>query len=169
MPTENTIAMLSALTYRADAKRLVCVLPLGGIYWDDELPELRELTKIPREDHDNIFRLLGIRSRLWRGEILSDNDQQFWDGMQSLVPSWAVFQRIRVSPENLQADEDTQRETLEGLKGWFADADNVSVSEKDSLQHFSLTFDLTKGEQPIPKHEPWRKRIFRSRSRSKVV
>ena len=74
MLTENTIAMLSALTYLAGAKRQVCVLPLAGIYWDDELPELRELTKIPQGDHDDSFRLLGIRSLLWKGEILSDDD-----------------------------------------------------------------------------------------------
>jgi|SRR5579864_3422872 len=119
MLTENTIAMLSALTYRAGAKRLVCVLPLAGIYWDDELPELRKLTEIPQEDHDKIFQLLGIRSRLWKGEILSYTDQRFWDGMQSLVPSWAAFQRIRVSLKDLQAHEDAQRETMEGLKTWF--------------------------------------------------
>jgi hypothetical protein len=169
MLTENTIAMLSALTYRAGATRQVCVLPLGGVYWDDELPELRRLTEIPQGDHDNILRLLGIRSRLWRGEILSDNDRQFWDGMLSLVPSWAAFQRTRVSPEDLQADKDAQRETMEGLKAWFSDADKVSVSEKDGLEHFSLTFDLRKGEQAAPKHERWWKRLFRRRSRSKGV
>jgi len=162
MLSENTIAMLSTLTYRADAKRQVCVLPLAGIYWDDELPELRELTEIPQADHDNIFRLLGLRSRLWTGEILSDNDQEFWDGMQSLVPSWAAFRRIRVSRDDLQADEDAQRETMEGLKGWFADADKVNLSEKDGLQRFSLTFNLTKGRTGPPKHEPWWKRIFRA-------
>jgi len=163
MLTEATTTMLSALTYRAGAKRRVCVLPLGGIYWDDELPELRELTKIPQGDHGDIFRLLGIRSRLWRGEILSANDQQFWDGMQALVPSWAAFQRTQVSPEDLQADEDAQRETMEGLKAWFSDADEVSVSEKDGLEHFSLTFDLTKSERAARANEPWWKRIFRSR------
>jgi hypothetical protein len=51
MLTESTIAMLSALTYRAGAAKRVCVLPLGGIYWDDELPELRELSEIPQCDH----------------------------------------------------------------------------------------------------------------------
>ena len=110
---------------------------------------------------------MGIRSRLWKGEILSDSDQQFWGGMQSLVPSWAAFQRISISPEDLQAEEDVQRETMEGLQAWFADADEVSVSEKDGLQHFSLTFDLTKGEGHALINEPWWKRIFHIRSRSK--
>jgi len=81
--------------------------------------------------------------------------------MQSLVPSWAVFQRISVSPEDLQADEDAQRETMEALRAWLADADAVSVTEKDGLQHLSLTFDLTKGERAVPKDEPRWKRMFR--------
>ena len=143
------------------AKKQVCALPLAGIYWDDELPELRELTKIPEDDHNKIFRLLGVRSRLWKGEVPSDNDQQFWNAMQSLVPSWAVFQRISVSPEDLQADEDAQRETMEALRALFADADAVSVTEKDGLQNLSLTFDLTKGERAVPKDEPRWKRMFR--------
>jgi hypothetical protein len=67
MLTENTISTLSTLTYRADAKRQVCVLPLAGIYWDDELPDIRELTKISEDDRVQIFRLFGLRCRYLEG------------------------------------------------------------------------------------------------------
>jgi hypothetical protein len=39
MLCETTVAHLSAFTYRADAKRRFSWLPLGGIYWEDEVPD----------------------------------------------------------------------------------------------------------------------------------
>ncbi len=84
------------------------------------------------------------------------------------LQKWAVFQRIKVSPEDLQADEDAQRETMEGLRTLFADADNGSV-ERDGLQHFSLTFDLTKSERATPGDAPWWRHIFRRLSRPRGV
>lgn len=57
MLTEATLGFLSTLTYRADAKRQVCCLPLSGIYWEDEMPDIHYLIEIPENDRDQIFRL----------------------------------------------------------------------------------------------------------------
>jgi len=160
---ETTITTLSALTYRADAKRQVCVLPLAGIYWDDELPDIRELIKIPEDDREQIFRLFGIRYRIWKGEELSGADRQFWNNMQLLIPTWAFFERQEITPEDRQAQDDTSRSTTEGVQAWFADADEVTVTEKQGVQRFSLKFDLTKGGKTVPQKQSWWERIFSRR------
>jgi len=36
-------------------------LPLGGIYWEDEMPDLRQIMKIHEEDRNQMFRLFSIR------------------------------------------------------------------------------------------------------------
>ena len=77
--SETTLGFLSTLTYRADAKRQVCWLPLGGIYWEDEMPDIRHLMNIPEDDRNQIFRLFAIRLRLWKGEPLPDGERRFWD------------------------------------------------------------------------------------------
>ncbi len=160
---KTTITRLSALTYRVDAKRQACLLPVAGIYWDDELPDVRELFKISEDDREQIFRLFGIRYRIWKGEVLSAEDRQFWEDMQSLIPTWAFFERQEITPEDLHAQDDTNRSATEGLQAWFADADEASVTEKAGVQRFSLKFDLTKGDRPVPKKQSWWERIFRRR------
>jgi hypothetical protein len=151
MLNETTIATLSRLTYRPDAKREVCALPLAGIY-----------------DRIQIFRLYGIRPQIWKGEALPDKDQKFWDSMQSLVPRWAFFQRQRVSLDDLRAQEQAEQATAEGLEAWFADADEVRISETDGVQSLSVTFDLTKEQGSVQKKGmSWWERIFHHRRLTK--
>jgi hypothetical protein len=157
MLSTTTLEYLSTLTYRADAKRAVCWLPLGGIYWDDELPDIPTLMNIPEEDRIKIFRLFGVRVRIWRGDPLPFEDQQFWDTAQSLVPGWAFFRRQRVAADDQLAQDQAEKATTEALEAWFADADHAEITEKDGIQSFSLTFDLAKLQQ-MPSF--W-ERIFR--------
>lgn len=161
MLSRVTLEYLSTLTYRPDAKRQVCWLPLAGICWDDELPDIQHLLITPEEDRNKIFRLFGVRVRIWKGDPLSPEDQQFWDTAQSLVPDWAFFRRQKVSVEDQQVQVQTEQATTEALEAWFADADHTEITEKDGVQSFSLTFDLTK-TQPAPSRRPsfW-ERIFR--------
>ena len=70
MLTETTLGFLSTLTYREEAKRQVCWLPLSGIFWEDEMPDIHYLNKVPETDRNQIFLLFTIRVRLWKGEAL---------------------------------------------------------------------------------------------------
>jgi hypothetical protein len=165
MLSQTTIGYLSTLTYRHNAKRGVCWLPLSGIYWEDEMPDISHLWKMPKDDQHQVLRLFGIRARIWKGETLPDAEQRFWNAAQSLVPDWAFFQRQEVSVTDLRAQEEAERETTEGVESWFADADEVEVTEKNGVQSFSLTFDLTKEQRDLVKRdlikkESWWKRIF---------
>jgi hypothetical protein len=162
MLSETTLGFLSTLTYRSDAKRQVCWLPLSGIYWEDEMPDIRHLMKIPEDDRNQIFRLFSIRLRLWKGEPLPDAERQFWDTTHSQVPSWAFFHRQQISADDQHAQDDAERATTEALEVLFADAHDVSISERDGVQSFSATFQSTK-EQTAEEKKPWWERVFRER------
>ena len=163
MLSETTLGFLSTLTYRADAKRQVCWLPLGGIFWEDELPDIRHLTEIPEDDRNQIFRLFSIRLRLWKGESLPDAERQFWDMTYSQVPNWAFFRRQQISDDDQHAQEQAERGAEDALEALLADANQVSISEKDGVQSFSATFDLTKKQTPTQKKFSWWERIFTRR------
>ena len=163
MMSETTLGFLSTLTYRADAKRQVCWLPLGGIYWDDEMPDIRYLMNIPEDDRNQIFRLFAIRLRLWKSESLPDAEQQFWDTAHSQVPSWAFFRRQQISDDDQRAQEQAERGAADAVEALLFDADRLSISEKDGVQEFSATFDLTKRKTPKEKKRSWWERVFTRR------
>ncbi len=163
MLSETTLAHLSDLTYRSDAERRVCLLPLGGIYWEDEMPALRQIMKIPEEDRNQMFRLFGIRVKLWKGEALPADDQLFWDTARLQTPSWALFQRQTISADDRHAQDEAERATTKGLGELFARADKVSISEKDGLQRFTATLDLKKQQRAVKRKGSWWERIFHRR------
>lgn len=162
MISETTLGFLSTLTYRADAKRQVCLLPLGGIYWEDEMPDIL-LMNIPEDDRNQILRLFGIRLRLWKGEPLLDGEQELWDMTYSQVPGWAFFQRQQISEDDQHAQEQAEQDSADALEALLADADRISIREKDGVQEFSATFDLTKRKTPTEKKHSWWERVFRRR------
>jgi len=71
----------------------------------------------------------------------------FWEELRAQVPEWAFFQRQTVTAEDLQAQNDAEKETADGLKALFDDADEVTITEEDGVQSFSATFDLKKDER----------------------
>jgi hypothetical protein len=123
MLTETTLGFLSTLTYRADAKRLVCWIPLSGIHWEDELPDIHLLIKIPENDRDQIFHLFTIRVRLCNGAVLSDKERQLWDATYSQVPQMGVFQRKHISADDQHAQEAAELGGADALEALLADAD----------------------------------------------
>src|SRR5689334_9451460 len=115
MLSETICRKLAEFTYRPDAKRQVCILPLTGIYWDDELPDIRELMKIPEDDRDEMFRLFGLRRKLWRGMTLQPDEQQLWDTARSEMPRWAFFSRLAISADDQRAQFQVEQETERGI------------------------------------------------------
>jgi len=127
------------------------------------MPDIRHLMNIPEDDRTQIFRLFNIRLRLWKGEALPDAEQQFWDTTYSQVPSWAFFWRQQISEDDQHAQEQAERGAADALEALLADADRVSISEKDGVQEFSATFDLTKRQTPTEKKRTWWERVFTRR------
>src|SRR5690349_5628822 len=109
----SLVAYMSALTYRAESKRLVSLMPLSGIYWDDEIPDLGALFSLGEDDKMQYLRLLAIRIRLWRTEALNDEDQNLWDTVRILVPTCPVFMRLEISDDDRKTQREAEEETGE--------------------------------------------------------
>jgi hypothetical protein len=154
----------SALTYRPDAKRRVCILPLGSIYWEDEIPDFPSLVKLGNEGQNQVLRIFAIRLRVWDDETLTEEDQRLWDATRQQLPHCPLFQRIELSEDDRRAREEVERSCREEFEAFFADADRVTVRElPGGIQEFSATFDLTKYQSSEEKKKPWWKRLFNRR------
>jgi hypothetical protein len=98
---------------------------------------------------------------------MSDADSQLWDTIYSQVPSWAFFHRQQISADDWQAQEDAEQGSTMVFEAMIADADEVSISEKDGVQSYSAIFRLTKQQTAEQKtaeeKKPWWTRVFRKR------
>ena len=152
MLSTNTLAYLSTLTYRADAKRQVSILPLGSIFWDDEMPSMHEFIRFPEADREEVLRVFALRIQIWDGAILSQDDQRFWDSVRSAAPDWAIYKRLKLSLCDQRGREEAEQACAKEFEEFLADADEVSRGEgKNGIQSFSATFHLT---NPSTEHEP---------------
>ena len=148
MLNQTALAYLAALTYRDDAKRQICWIPVSGIYWDDEIPDLQELWKVPEDGLLQILRLFSIRYAIWRGESLSGDDQLFWDDAKSRLPGNPIFQRLKLAADDRLAQESAARAGADMIEALATEADHVRVTEKcPGVEEFSITFDLTKSKR----------------------
>lgn len=129
----------------------------------EPLLTIHHLMNIPEDDRKQIFRLFGIRLRLWKGEPLPDAEQQFWDTTYSQVPNWAFFRRQQISDDDHHAQEQAEQGSADALEALLADAGQVSIREKDGVQEFSATFDLTKRQTPTETQRSWWERVLRRR------
>lgn len=149
MLSQSTIALLSGLKYRPDAKRETCLIPLGSIYWEDELPELVELAKLSDAERNAVWALFAIRFKVWDKEQLSTEEAAFWEAARAEVPGWALFQRIELSPEDRRAREEAEQDVEKQFEAFFGHVDQVQLTDKGhGLQEFSVTFDLAKKLDP---------------------
>jgi hypothetical protein len=100
MLSQAVVDCLSSLAFRPEAEGQSCALPLAGIYWDDEMPDLRIIGKLSEEDRNQVFQLFGIRMKIWDRETLKNEEQQFWDTARTQIPNYALSQRLDLSAED---------------------------------------------------------------------
>lgn len=145
MLTEPLIALLNRLPLRVDAKRMVSIIPLGSIYWDDEMPDGVSVARLPEDEQNMMWQLFAIRFRIWDNEELTAEDKSFWDSARSEVPDWALFQRLALSEDDRKAREKAEKDVEKELDAVFGDADQIRLTDKGrGIQEMSVTFDLTK-------------------------
>ncbi len=143
--SEATVAILGGLHFRAEARRMVSLIPLGSIYWEDEMPDYLSLMKLSEDEKNAVWRLFAIRFKIWDSERLSAEDESFWESARSDVPDWALFFRLTLSADDREARRQTEAEVEKEFESFFGDADHVEVTDKDhGIQEWSATFDLTK-------------------------
>ncbi len=144
MLTDGALKYLRPLRFDPNAERLSCMIPLGGIYWSDEIPDFHALMDVLESDRKQIYRLFAIRFKLWAGEELTDDDQSYWNAAKQLIPDYPVFHRIRISDGDRLAQAAAEQEAVAGFEALFGGADEIKINDDGS---FCATFDLTK-EKP---------------------
>jgi len=151
MLSESTVQYLSAMHYCADAKRKVCYLPLAGIYWDDELTDMRDIWKFGESDRDRFLTLFGIRVRIWMEQTLSTDECTIWGEAQTQLPNWALFRRLDPSEDDLrhQAEADEYADAI--IETMTEGADLVSVYCKNGLTKYSAITRLDKEKRNSPR------------------
>jgi len=145
MLTDGALKYLSPLMFNPCAERLSCMIPLGGIYWSDEIPDFHALIKLSESDRKQIYRLFAIRFRLWAGEQLTDDDRSYWNGAQRLIPNYPVFHRVQISDDDRAAQVAVEQDAIAGFEALFGGADELKINDDGS---FSATFNLTKRKPP---------------------
>lgn len=161
MLSERAVKFLSALSFRPDAERLGSLLPLGGIYWADEIPDFETLLKVPEQDRNLIYRLFSIRFKIWDGETLSEVDQDFWDMARSQAPNYPLFQRLELSADDKRAQDQVEQDAVEGFRMLFAQGDKVEITEHEhGTKSFAITIDLTKNQTGFAQSRAWLWRVW---------
>jgi hypothetical protein len=129
---------------------MVSIIPLGSIYWEDEMPDYSGLAKLSEDERNTIWQLFAIRFKIWDRETLSSDDQAFWDAAGADVPTWALFSRLVLSADDCDARSKAEAEVEKEFEAVFDDADTVALTDKGhGVQEFSATFDLIKKTDPL--------------------
>ena len=143
MLNKDIAGLLDSRQYRGDANRAVCLMPLGSICWDDEMPDFRDLARFSADELKVIWRIFGIRFKIWDGQQLSTEDQFAWDAARLAAPNWALFQRLALSAEDRAAREEVENGVEKDWEEFLRGADEVKVTDEgQGVQSFSATFDL---------------------------
>lgn len=128
MLSQEAVSYLATRTYRPDAAREIKLIPLSGIYWEDEYPFYVGEDAVSQGDYQQVLRMFALRACLWRGEVLSPEQQEFWDEIYAQVPTWALFKRMEISAEDLQA-QNFATQTMD-------DFEAAVIAEADSVEFF---------------------------------
>ena len=111
MFSEDTVKIIKGLKFDPAAKIIYCALPLGSIYWSDELPATT-FFGFKNRDGNLILKLFGIRIKYWVAEAVSGEEEALWDSAKKQVPEWAFFRRLELTPEQRSAHENAQNDLL---------------------------------------------------------
>jgi hypothetical protein len=101
--TEDTARKIKALRYDHKAEIIYCPLPLGSIYFSDELPDGLLPERVG--DFIQVMRVLGIRVNLWNGLALSEEDRAIWEEASIRFSDWPIFKRLELTLEQRKAHE----------------------------------------------------------------
>jgi hypothetical protein len=141
--TDGALRYLRSLRFDPGATRHVSFIPLGGIFWSDELPHPSALLDLPRADKTLVYRLFGIRQRIWADEALADSEQALWHYAKAQAPDCPILLRLTPSPEELRLQRDAEKAADDFVSVLRSEADEFESTPEGT---FSATFDLTKND-----------------------
>jgi hypothetical protein len=117
---------------------MVSIIPLGSIYWDDEMPGYLDLMKLSEGEQNLIWQLFAIRFRIWDDERLQPEDRSLWEYAGSEAPDWALFRRLTLSADDRKGQRRRRERSGEGVRGVLWRADQVRLTDKGRGLHSSL-------------------------------
>lgn len=142
---------LRSLRMDPNAQIWTSYIPLGGIFWSDEMPDSKEFGQLPEADQYAIYRLFSIRFSLWHQRPLNSDDENYWRCCCEAFPDCPIMKRTALSPELYEAQTRVEAEIAEEMGWLFGGGDNVKIeSPAPGVQTYSLTIDLTKDKAPPP-------------------
>ena len=144
MLTSTTIEYLRGRKLDPAAVRRDCYIPLAGIYWSDEIPDFKTLGMLPEKVSEQVFRLMAIRQQIWNGDVLSGEDQAFWNAATAEAPDCPIFQRLAIAEDDREAQLAAESSVLEFFEALAEHADEVEI---DQDGRWSARFDLTKEDR----------------------
>ena len=126
MLSAELVSRLSQMPMRRDAELRVSYLPLGSIYWTDELNEIvDELIAADEADADALLRLFRIRAHMWDEELVDDADREFFLAAREQVPDFALFQRLHIDGDALKLHREVKDAATEFWQVFFGDEETV--------------------------------------------
>lgn len=138
----KTEKMIQELNFDPNAKIIFCAIPLGSIFWTDEIPYENFLAR--GEDKEQILKIFAIRISYWNNEKISFEDSILWEEAKSKFPRWPIFCRLELTPCERKIHEDTQNETEHIFDFLISNADMVNLTENNGVTSFTAVFDLEK-------------------------
>lgn len=164
MLSQPTLTYISTLPFRADAKRGISIMPLCGVFWSDELADFPSFRRLPEPSRLELLRLFAIRYSFWKHQPLSPDDQQYWDSAREQAPQYALFQRIEVTTDIVDLQNQIEDQSDAIFSELASQATSVSVTPKaPGVESVSLTFDLANAPSAKPH---WWHRLRRRLTRS---
>jgi hypothetical protein len=118
--SEKAVSLLTALQYEPSAAWGVNIVPVGSIFWLDEMPSMAELFE-RTGDKSLINSMFALRLKVWDGQALNAEDQQLWDSVKAQVPEWPFFKRLHLSSEQKQAREQAELQVQQAFESFSED------------------------------------------------
>ncbi|HZS46567.1 MAG TPA: hypothetical protein VFC63_15940 [Blastocatellia bacterium] len=139
--SDDAVQTINGLSYDSNAEIIYCTLPLGGIFWSDELPRFRFLA-FKGDDHNLVLRLFAIRIKIWNGETLNEEESSLWQSTIEQLPDWSFFKRLVLTEEQRLAHQAAESDAEKFFEELINAADEGSVSTKDGITNFSMTIKI---------------------------
>ena len=111
--TNETASKIQNLRYDPKAEIIYCPLPLGSIYFSDEVPE--DLLPGSIKDYIGVMRILAVRVNIWDETASPAEEQALFETAREQFPLWPIFMRLQLSPEQRLAHESALEDVVEGL------------------------------------------------------
>jgi hypothetical protein len=147
--SEPTAIKIRGLRLDPDATMGYCSIPLGSIFWSDELPDGKPIIIDNDDDRIQVLRLFAIRITVWNTGAMDETSEQYWNAALEQFPDWPVFRRLHLTDTERLAHEEAQQAATETFDALLIDADDASIGSDGDLTTYDIRYDLTNDDPTV--------------------